>query len=69
MASLVLYGSKQDWHVWKVLVTAKYANAKIKLISDQEKNKFSFIEKKSDIINKLILNNMTINYINTINGL
>ena len=29
MASLVLYGSKQDWHVWKVLVTAKYANAKI----------------------------------------
>ena len=34
----------------------KYANAKIKLISDQEKNKFSFIEKKSDIINKLILN-------------
>ena len=34
----------------------KYANAKIKLITDQEKNKFSFIEKKNDIINKLILN-------------
>ena len=29
MASLVLYGSKQDWHVWKVLVTAKYANANV----------------------------------------
>ena len=34
MASLVLYGSKQDWHVWKVLVTAKYANAKITLEED-----------------------------------
>ena len=34
----------------------KYANAKIKLITDQEKNKFSFIENKNDIINKLILN-------------
>jgi asparaginyl-tRNA synthetase len=26
-----LYGSKQDWHVWKVLVTAKYAKAKVTL--------------------------------------
>ena len=37
MASLVLYGSKQDWHVWKVLVTAKYANAKITLEEDFDK--------------------------------
>ena len=34
----------------------KYANAKIKLICDQDKNKYSFIEKESKIINKLILN-------------
>ena len=37
MASLVLYGSKQDWHVWKVLVTAKYANAKIVLEEEFDK--------------------------------
>ncbi len=34
----------------------KYANAKIKLICDQDRNKYSFIEKESKIINKLILN-------------
>jgi len=33
----------------------KYAKAKIKLIYDQEKNKFSFIEKNSAIINNHIL--------------
>ena len=33
----------------------KYAEAKIKLICDQEKNKFSFIEKSSAIINRIIL--------------
>ena len=34
----------------------KYAKAKIKLICDQEKNKYSFIEKNSAIINNHILN-------------
>ena len=33
----------------------QYAEAKIKLISDQKKNKLSFIEKNSIIINKYIL--------------
>ena len=32
-----LYGHKQDWHVWKVLVTAKYANAKVTLVEDFDK--------------------------------
>ena len=34
----------------------KYAKAKIKLICDQEKNKLSFIERDSVIINRFILN-------------
>ncbi len=34
----------------------EYAKAKIKLICDQEKNKISFIEKNSKIINRHILN-------------
>ena len=33
----------------------KYAQAKVKLISDQEKNKLSFIEKDSILINKYLL--------------
>ncbi len=50
----------------------KYAEAKIKLICDQEKNKFSLIEKNSVIINRIILKKkikskiIKINYNNTV---
>ena len=53
MASLVLYGSKQDWHVWKVLVTAKYANAKITLEEDFDKKAIAAAEARYKVVQLL----------------